>query len=110
MRSKGCIAMIAAASFTTAVVALGVAPASAGEITGNGRILKQEDGTLHGRSECAFSGLNDQWGGDPAVPGEDGFFRTQSWGQIPKVVRDQIGAQGSHPGDACNPNNVPVEP
>lgn len=86
------------------VVALGASAALAGEITGNGKSLKNEDGTLNGRSECAFSGLNDTYSGDPDVPDEDGFFRTQSWGQIPKEVRDFLATIGLHPGDACNPS------
>jgi hypothetical protein len=38
------------------VVAMGVSAALAGEITGNGQSLKNDDGTLNGRSVCAFSG------------------------------------------------------
>ena len=60
----------------------------AGEITGNGKSLKNEDGMLNGKSACAFSGLNDTYTGDPTEPDEDGFFRTQSWGQFAKEVRD----------------------
>jgi len=47
--------------------------------------------------------LNDTFTGDLEVPDADGFFRTQSWGQIPKEVRDFLGTVGLHPGDACNP-------
>lgn len=76
----------------------------AGEITGNGKSLKNEDDSLNGRSECAFSGLNDTYSGDPTVPDEDGFFRTQSWGQLSKAVRDFLRSIGVHPGVACNPS------
>jgi len=71
----------------------------AGEITGNGKSLKNEDGTLNGKSECAFSGRED----DP----ESGDFKgpiAQSWGQLPKIVRDFLTTIGRHPGDACNPH------
>ena len=79
------------------IACLGAGVALAGEITGNGKSLKNPDGTLNGRSECAFSGRED----DPADP----FFRgdiAQSWGQILKVVRDTLPAF-LHPGVACNP-------
>ncbi|HEX9848614.1 MAG TPA: hypothetical protein VGB33_09365 [Acidimicrobiia bacterium] len=85
------------------VTAIGASAAFAGEITGNGKSLKNDDGTLNGHSACAFSGLNDTSTGDPEGPDADGFFRTQSWGQIPKEVRDFVGTVGLHPGDACNP-------
>ena len=85
------------------VTAIGASAAFAGEITGNGKSLKNDDGTLNGHSACAFSGLNDTFTGDPEVPDADGFFRTQSWGQIPKELRDFVGTVGLHPGDACNP-------
>lgn len=99
MRRSLLVVMLAALM----VVAMGAGAAFAGEITGNGKILKQGDGTLHGRSACAFSGLNDTFI-DPETPDADGFFRTQSWGQIPKEGRDFIGPLGFHPGQACNPN------
>ena len=82
---------------------LGVASAFAGEVTGpfpNGTPLwtgTNSDGshTLHGQSECAFSGLN--------IPSEDGDpSRTQSFGQI---VR-QVGPLGGVPGTACNPTRA----
>ncbi len=85
------------------VIAMGASAAFAGEITGNGKSLKNDDGTLNGRSICAFSGLNDTYTGDPNVPDEDGFTRTQSWGQLSKEVRDFLTTIGLHPGSACNP-------
>jgi hypothetical protein len=95
----------AVAATAICAVALGVGPnaALAGEITGTGRSLKNPDGTLNGTSACAFSGLNDTYSGDPDVPDEDGFFRTQSWGQIPKEVRDFLTTIRVNPGMACNP-------
>jgi hypothetical protein len=86
------------------ILTIGASAAMAGEIAGNGRILKQPDGTLHGQSECAYSGLNDVWEGDPDVPGPDGFFRTQSWGQLDLLTRIFLTSIGRNPGKACNPS------
>ena len=97
------------------VAMLSVSAALAGEITGNGKLLHTDDskwGTgLHGRSACAFSGQEDlQFVTDDeqterkaeATRGDPGH--AQSWGQIPKEVRDFIAAEfGAHPGMACNP-------
>jgi hypothetical protein len=69
--------------------------ASAGEITGNGKPID-----VKGKSECAYSGLQD----DPEE--DEGIFRgdrVQNWGQLPKAVRDIIREFGLLPGDACNP-------
>ncbi len=79
------------------IVCLGANAAFAGEITGNGKSLKNPDGTLNGNSACAFSGRED----DPSDP----LFRgdiAQSWGQILKAIRDTFPAF-LHPGVACNP-------
>ena len=81
----------------TSILCLGANAAYAGEITGNGKSLKNADGTLNGKSACAFSGRED----DPSDP----LFRgdiAQSWGQILKAVRDTFPAF-MHPGVACNP-------
>ena len=75
------------------MLAAGSGSAMAGEITGNGKSLKDADGHLNGRSECAFSGLNDTYSGDPSVPDEDGFFRTQNWGQLSKSSKASIEAR-----------------
>jgi hypothetical protein len=100
----------AAAMGGAALIALlGANLAFAREITGNGKSLHVEVskwGTgLHARSFCAFSGQEDlqfEAGGSKGVPGH-----AQSWGQIPKDVRDFIGPLGFHPGRACNPNYGP---
>lgn len=108
----------------TAVMVVSTAGAAfAGEWTGNDKDLwtstivdpetGEEHHTLHGKSACAFSGQNDEWpneSGDPSQPGVDGFFRTQSWGQLPKAVRDEIAPFGAHPGTACNPSRSAGEP
>ena len=81
---------------------IGSNAALAGEITGNGKwIAGSPDAPLKGKSDCAYSGQQD----DPV--GDAGFFkgdRTQSWGQIPKDVRDFFTLIGMNPGVACNPS------
>jgi hypothetical protein len=77
----------------------------AGEITGNGKSLKDENDELNGKSECAFSGLNDDFSGDPTAPGDAGM-RTQNWGQIPKAFRDFLRSVGVSPDNQCNPSRV----
>lgn len=72
-----------------------VSIAGAGEITGNGKDLKP----LNANSECAFSGLDDA--------DDDGFGRTQSWGQIPKAERGFLTSIGVHPSTLCNGNRNP---
>ena len=94
----------------TFILSVGANASLAGEITGNGKSLKNADGLLNGRSACAFSGLNDSYSGDPTIPDEDGFFRTQAWGQLPKDIRDFLTSIGMDPGVACNPNTGGVEP
>lgn len=82
---------------TAWILSIGANAALAGEITGNGKDLKDSDGNLKGKSLCAFSGREDS-PGDP-------FFRgliAQSWGQIPKSIRDIL-PPIFHPGEACNP-------
>jgi hypothetical protein len=92
---------VAAAACAAVVAALGAGSAFAGEVTGKGKwIAGSPDAPLNGRSECAYSGRNDTYSGDPDVPDADGFTRTQSWGQ---VARHLQGAAGGVPGTACNP-------
>ncbi|MBT8240578.1 MAG: hypothetical protein KJN63_05065 [Acidimicrobiia bacterium] len=91
------------------VLAFSAFTASAGEINGKGErpmVVETVDTPegdfqiLHARSECAFSGLNDEYLlGLPS----DGFGRTQNWGQIPKGDRDFLKSVGFNPGVACNP-------
>jgi hypothetical protein len=79
-------------------------PALAGEVTGSGK-----DIDINSRSECAFSGLNDN-DGDPRDPGG----RAQSYGQNVRLTpldpsqQDPTNAAGAPfvpiPGWACNPN------
>jgi hypothetical protein len=95
--------LLGVAICAAAIVGAGAGTAGAGEITGNGKSLQIAPHTLHGASICAFSGLNDTYSGDPDVPDADGFTRTQSWGQLPKEVKDFLATIGEHPGDACKP-------
>jgi len=88
----------------TVILSALATPAQAGEVTGNGKSLKQDDGTLHGASICAFSGINDNWTGDKDMePDADGFTRVQAWGQLDQEVRAFLATIGLHPGDACKP-------
>jgi len=111
--------LMGAATAALLIASLAASTALAGEVTGNGR-SKQIDGgkwgtNLHARSVCAFSGqedlqyFNNQEGNtDPkAEPTKGDPAHAQSWGQIPKAVRDEIAPLGFHPGRACNPNYGP---
>ena len=92
----------------TAIAAVGATSAFAGESTGNfGRTGKvtpigaAPDDSPHAASICSFSGQNPEAFLDPSNPDyEPG--RTQSWGQIPKAIRDVLATEGEHPGDSCN--------
>ena len=90
-----------------AVLGLGAGPAIGGEVTGNGKPLWTNTTdwnaphVLHGASACAFSGQEDTQ--FPASPDYDpNSGHAQSWGQIPKAIRDSFPAE-MHPGIACNP-------
>ena len=104
--------LVSAVCATALIAILGASTAFAGEITGNGKSLKVEDGGkwgtfLHSRSECAYSGQEDlQFPpfSDPTAG------HAQSWGQIPKDFRDFLTSIGSNPGIACNPTKAPAEP
>jgi hypothetical protein len=96
-----------AISLASLIALVGASTAFAGEITGNGTLI-----TVNGHSACAYSGQEDlQWYTDDG----DGTLRTdptrgdpghaQSWGQIPKAVRDSFPAF-LHPGIACNPQRA----
>jgi hypothetical protein len=79
---------------TGALGVAGVGSANAGEITGTGDSLKV-DGTpyLHGKSECAFSGLNDDY--YAPNPNDTSAPRVQT----PKGARQFVGY-------ACNPSGA----
>jgi hypothetical protein len=91
------------AACATGFLCLAANAAFAGEITGNGKILKNDDGSLNGNSACAFSGRQDNYEED------EGLFRsmiTQNWGQLFKELK----AIFPHPGSACNPTTGGEEP
>ena len=77
-------------------------PATAGEVTGNGKEIE-----INARSECAFSGLNDN---APDTPDPGGF--TQSYGtnvgQFDIIDPQNLDPTAPFfqpiPGWACNPN------
>lgn len=82
---------------TLLVVAVtGATSALAGEITGNGKPTPIRD---KANSECAFSGLDDA--------DDDGFGRTQNWGQIPTALRDFLRSIGIAPETLCNGHRNP---
>jgi hypothetical protein len=100
--------LLLGATFAAAVVAgIGASAAFAGEVTGNCNKAPNEksaanckDDYSQGRSECKFSGQND----NPAEAFPDDG-RTQSYGQL--VKRGVIDPRQFNPGDACNPNAAP---
>jgi hypothetical protein len=89
--------LLAAVFSAAAVAALSANGALAGEVTGSGKNVDQNQG----KSWCSFSGLNDQ------VDGPVGT-QAQSYGQELK-----LGLQDPHvsnPGVACNPNKTFLPP
>jgi hypothetical protein len=108
MNSKSLRKAVMGVGFCAAALFAGAA--MGGEVNGKGESLKNPDGTLNGKSACAFSGLNDTYSGDPSTPDADGFFRTQNWGQIPLAIRLVIMAMGGSPGNSCNPTKAAGEP
>jgi len=98
---------LAAAFCAVAVGAVGVGSAFAGEINGHGNwIAGSETAPLNGNSECAYSGLNDNYVLGNPIPDADGFTRTQSWGQVGQAGRAFLTSIGSNPGIACNPTKA----
>lgn len=97
--------MIKRSMLVVALAGLMSGPANAGEITGTGKILP-----VNGKSECAFSGLNDTPDGD--IPTGDPGGRVQSYGYFfGFVLRDAVPRPEKdgnmsflHPGNACNPS------
>ena len=93
-------------ALATALIAIAY-PAQAGEITGNGKDIE-----VNGRSECAYSGYNDQ-DGDPRDPG----WISQSYGQNVRLTDLDPSTLDPNsdaffvpiPGFACNPNKWPPE-
>lgn len=93
-----------ATSVAAVVLSLSASAALAGDITGNGKYIAGSDAApLNGRSECAYSGLNDEY----YIGGDLTHTRTQSWGRLPKsggfFTKDNLTALGWNPGNTCNP-------
>lgn len=88
-----------AAGVSVAAVALGAGSAWAGEITGSGKPTPIRD---RANSECAFSGLDDA--------DDDGFGRTQNWGQVPREFRGFLRSIGVAPATLCNGHLNPMNP
>lgn len=81
-----------ALSSAALVLSLAAGSVSAGEITGNGKPI-----TMHAKSLCAFSGLNDH-----VTPEEPN--RTQNYGEFVRIgLKGMIDSLGGNPGTACNP-------
>jgi hypothetical protein len=99
--------MLAAPACVAALSGAVASVASAGEVNPpHGYIAGSDSASLNGKSECAYSGLNDNYvfgTAGPGNPDSDGFTRTQSWGQVDKATRDFLTSIGSNPGIACNP-------
>ncbi len=94
----------------TAFALMGVASAFAGEVTGSGHYINGSDSApLNGKSDCAYSGLNDNYVFGTAGPGHpdaDGFTRTQNWGQVGSDGRAFLTSSGLNPGIACTPSKA----
>ena len=98
MHLKHLLAVPAAA----AVIAIaGMAPASAGEVTGNGDFTPNHQ-FGHAQSICSFSGLED--GDGAGFPGPGGA-PPQNWGHSKAdhgATPAERKASGFQPGDSCN--------
>jgi len=109
----GSAALALALAFTVS------SPAGAGEITGNGKSLKNPDGTLNGNSLCAFSGQNDTPNGlslpigpNGAMvvvdPGGDiqsfGYFLSHAEGFIGDPSDPATRSSRGFPAVGCNPS------
>ena len=79
------------------LLGIGTGVVAAGEITGNGTSLKP----LHANSECAFSGLDDA--------DDDGFVKTQNWGQLGTGGRTFLSSIGVTPATMCNGHINPLK-
>ena len=109
--------LLVVAVCATVVAGVGSSAALAGEVTGNGKPLWTNDPqlwdvppgthTLHGKSECAYSGQeDDQFPGTTEDPNRDynpNAGHSQSWGQVVKGSRPVGGFGGFNPGLFCNP-------
>lgn len=96
------ITVLFAAVFAGSVLV--VTPALAGERTGNGKPTP-----LAGASICQFSGQNDDPFGEDPSNGPGGV--SQSYGQQVRLgISDPVNDKIEHPGNLCDPNNLPMKP
>ena len=88
-----------AISSAAVVLSLSASLAMAGEVTGSGKNIDQNQG----KSWCSFSGLNDKLEGEgPVEP------QAQSYGQDVKL--GEADPHIANPGFFCNPNHTPLGP
>ncbi|MFL5770198.1 MAG: hypothetical protein ACJ765_08970 [Chloroflexota bacterium] len=88
-----------AVSVTAIVLSLSAGSVFAGEVTGSGKKIDQNQG----KSWCSFSGLNDKLEGEgPTGP------QAQSYGQDVKL--GEADPHAGNPGFFCNPNHTPLPP
>ena len=88
-----------AAASAAIVLSLSAGAVAAGEVTGSGKNIDQNQG----KSWCSFSGLNDKLEGEgPTGP------QAQSYGQDVKL--GEADPHVANPGLFCNPNHTPLPP
>jgi hypothetical protein len=88
-----------AVSTAALIVTVGAAGALAGEVTGSGKKIDQNQG----RSWCSFSGLNDRLAGQGPTD-----TQAQSYGQ--ELKAGLVDPHVANPGFFCNPNRTPLPP
>ena len=88
-----------AVSTAALVVVVGASGVLAGEVTGSGKNIDQNQG----RSWCSFSGLNDRLAGEGPTD-----TQAQSYGQ--DVKGGSADPHVANPGFFCNPNHSPLGP
>jgi hypothetical protein len=88
-----------AVSVTAVVLSLSAGSVFAGEVTGSGKNIDQNQG----KSWCSFSGLNDRLEGEGPTD-----TQAQSYGQ--DVRAGGADPHVANPGLFCNPNHTPLGP
>ena len=88
-----------AASVAGLVLSLSAGAVLAGEVTGSGKNIDQNQG----KSWCSFSGLNDRLEGEGPTD-----TQAQSYGQ--DVRGGTADPHVANPGFFCNPNHTPLPP
>lgn len=93
---------LAAIAVCAAFASLSAGSAWAGEVTGSGAKVDQNQG----KSWCSFSGLNDDPTGSDPDNGPGGT--SQSYGQENKL--GLVDPHEANPGLFCNPDKTPLPP